>query len=313
MGERFEPYSVRQRRKQQAGEPVTYQYNWIPDALRAQVMNGLRLASRAAGRNSETYWRTVESLVAIELGSITARLDLWDGPPQDRIMNYIERVQSVDHFLDAVEFALRTAYGYAEGRSFSTEREEAQAEVNHAVDYINYRFNLHNVGYQYAGSPGEFIRLDTQYVHAEAIEPAIMQLHDAGWKGPEDEFLSAHRHYRRGEHKAAMNDALKAFESTMKAILTQRGWDFDPNWQAFKLVDCLIKNELIPRPLEAYMNGIRSVLESGVPMLRNRLSGHGQGTDVTEVPAYVAAFTLNLTASNIVFLTEANAAFDKRT
>ncbi len=49
------------------------------------------------------------------------------------------------------------------------------------------------------------------------------------------------------------------------------------------------------------------MLQSGVPTLRNKQSGHGQGSTVAEVPAYMAAFTLHLTASNIVFLLSAHA------
>lgn len=53
------------------------------------------------------------------------------------------------------------------------------------------------------------------------------------------------------------------------------------------------------------MSGLRSLLESGVPTVRNRLSGHGQGEKPTEVPNYVAAYVLHMTASAIVFLGKA--------
>jgi SNF2 family DNA or RNA helicase len=59
------------------------------------------------------------------------------------------------------------------------------------------------------------------------------------------------------------------------------------------------------------MRAIRAILEGGVPMLRNKLSGHGQGPDVVEVPGYVAGLTLNLTASNTVFLMDANRATNR--
>jgi hypothetical protein len=53
---------------------------------------------------------------------------------------------------------------------------------------------------------------------------------------------------------------------------------------------------------------LRSTLEAGVPTARSRLGGHGQGTQVTEVPQYLVAYVLHLTASAVVFLAEANAA-----
>ena len=52
--------------------------------------------------------------------------------------------------------------------------------------------------------------------------------------------------------------------------------------------------------------GLRTALESGVPTLRNNLSGHGQGREKVAIPEYMAAYTLHLTASNILFLAKAN-------
>jgi hypothetical protein len=140
------------------------------------------------------------------------------------------------------------------------------------------------------------------------VEPAAAQLSILGWHGPLDEFLAAHRHYRHGDYKSAMNESLKAFESTMKSILQARQWKYEENWPARALINALFVNGLLPRSLECYFGGIRSVLDSGVPMLRNRQSGHGQGTAVIEVPEYVAAFTLHLTASSIIFLLAAHEA-----
>jgi hypothetical protein len=48
------------------------------------------------------------------------------------------------------------------------------------------------------------------------------------------------------------------------------------------------------------------MLESSVPTVRNRLGGHGQGTEVVKVPSHVVAYALHMTASTIVFLADAN-------
>jgi hypothetical protein len=53
---------------------------------------------------------------------------------------------------------------------------------------------------------------------------------------------------------------------------------------------------------------LRSTLESGVPTARNKLGGHGQGTEVVEVPEHIVSYALHLTASAIVFLAEAEKA-----
>jgi hypothetical protein len=68
------------------------------------------------------------------------------------------------------------------------------------------------------------------------------------------------------------------------------------------------KNQLIPQYLETYFSGLRQVLEAGVPTVRNKTSGHGQGATPTHVPEHLAAYVLHLAASNIVMLIEAHKA-----
>jgi len=144
--------------------------------------------------------------------------------------------------------------------------------------------------------------MDSQYVHSDIVEPAIAALGEAGFEGALQEFMNAHREYRHGNHKGAMNEALKAFESTMKAISTKMGWTFDPGSTATKLIALMVDRGLISASQESYFAGFRAALESGVPTLRNKQSGHGQGAAIVPVPDYIAAFALHLTASNIVFL-----------
>lgn len=151
------------------------------------------------------------------------------------------------------------------------------------------------------------MRVDSQYIHAQVVKPAISLLQEMGFRGAEDEFLRAHRHYRVGEYKEAVAEALKAFESTMKAICVARKWSYDANATARILIDTMFKNALLPPMLESQFNGLRTVLE-GLPTVRNKTSGHGQGIDIVPVPDYLAAYALHLAASNIVFLVEAHKA-----
>jgi hypothetical protein len=118
--------------------------------------------------------------------------------------------------------------------------------------------------------------------------------------------MNSWKHTSQGNNKAAINDALKSFESTIKAIMDQHCWQRDANWQAKRLIDALFDNELLPSELSSYFSGVRSTMESGVPTIRNRNAGHGQGAAIADIPDYLAAFALHLTASNIVFLLAAN-------
>lgn len=115
----------------------------------------------------------------------------------------------------------------------------------------------------------------------------------------------AHRHYRKGYTKEAINECLKSLESVMKAICDKRGWKYGKDATARKLIEICLSNNLIPAYWQSHYAGLRNVLESGVPTARNQLSGHGQGSVPVVVPNHIVAYVLHMTASAIVFLAEA--------
>ena len=141
-------------------------------------------------------------------------------------------------------------------------------------------------------------------------------LSDPMYEGANAEFLSAHDHYRAKRYDDCMNDCLKAFESCIKAICDTRGWSHDNRDTIKPLIEIIFDNKLIPNFMDSHFTGLRkavdvrkglrTALESGVPTLRNNLSGHGQGSKEVPVPEYIAAYALHLTASNILFLAKAN-------
>jgi hypothetical protein len=71
------------------------------------------------------------------------------------------------------------------------------------------------------------------------------------------------------------------------------------------LIKVIFQNHLLPDYIHTQFSNLRSILESGIPTVRNKTSGHGQGSHPTDVPEYLTAYALHLTASNIVFLMEA--------
>ena len=85
-------------------------------------------------------------------------------------------------------------------------------------------------------------------------------------------------------------------------------WPHDPNATANPLIQVLFDRGLIPPFWNQHFSALRATLEAGVPTARNRLGGHGQGTQVVEVPGYLVAYVLHQTASAIVFLAEAERA-----
>jgi hypothetical protein len=63
---------------------------------------------------------------------------------------------------------------------------------------------------------------------------------------------------------------------------------------------------LIPPELENHFIGLRTAMESGLPTVRNKTSGHGQGAVPVTIPPHVTAYALHLAAANIILLVEAH-------
>ena len=141
-------------------------------------------------------------------------------------------------------------------------------------------------------------------------------LSDPMYEGANAEFLKVHEHYRKERYKECMNECLKAFESCIKAICTKRQWKYEKKDTAKRLIEIVFDKELVPTFMDSHFSGLRKALdvrkgfkvalESGVPTLRNNLSAHGDGNEEVPVPEYIAAYTLHLTASNILFFAKAN-------
>ncbi|MGD0954125.1 MAG: hypothetical protein ABR985_17335 [Methanotrichaceae archaeon] len=94
--------------------------------------------------------------------------------------------------------------------------ENRRLSPDEAIAELNHRFREHGVGYQYES--GMMMRVDSQIIHEEIVRPALSMLSDPMYEGANAEFLSAHEHYRTKKYKECLNDCLKAFESTIKAI-----------------------------------------------------------------------------------------------
>ena len=174
-----------------------------------------------------------------------------------------------------------------------------------AVEELNVRFREHGIGYRFES--GQVLRIDSEFLHQEAVKPALHLLKAAHFAGAEKEFHTAHKHYRHQRFQESINESLKALESTLKVICTRKEWSFSERDTASKLIQIVFGHGLIPNYLQSQFNGLRTILEGGVPTIRNRDSGHGTGTTPRQVPAHLAAYSLHLTASAIVFLAEAAA------
>ena len=296
-------YSKRQKRLR--GEvPDVYQYDNIPHELRVKV---ILITTEAFGHTyyaSGTHYSpngvdeiyaSIDKTLRHEYGTFElvqdARTD------RDAVESFFLETLETEKAIDVIELLFQfidsSVYGFG----------NLKIAPEEAVDALNHRFREHGVGYQYES--GKIIQVDSKYLHAEAVKPALTMLSDPMYKGANAEFLSAHEHYRANRYKECLNDCLKAFESCLKAICDKQGWAYGAGDTANRLIEIVLNNKLIPLFMQSHFSALRNTLEAGVPTIRNKRGGHGQGTRVVPVPEYMAAYALHLTASNILFLAQA--------
>ncbi len=305
-------YDIYVKRKQlqvKAGQPDVYRYDDIPEGLRIQVIHIWRTAIGTWRKGPHDYsneppdsvWIAIHDILCRELGvfSLGNERDM----PFEKCCTFLLQESNIDNILSLIEVSF---YMIENACSKLSSYERSQAgmtqEPDDAIGELNYRFKEHSIGYQYVN--GKIITVDSQYIHTEAVRPAISLLQQAGFDGASEEFLNAHKHYREGRNKEAIAEALKAFESTMKSICSSMKWEVPANATAKPLIDTCFSNGLIPKALESHFNSLRKTLESGLPTMSNRLARHGQGQKKMAVPDYISAYALHLAATNIVFLVE---------
>lgn len=295
----YDIYSKRKRIEQGEG-PDVFQYEEIPKGLRNQIANNLALLYSPGGLDSLYGW--LELSLANEYGLRDLRsMTGLQGSSILVIERFITERASTDQVLDAIELAFGPQFDIAV-ENFRNSYDLSSLEES--IKELNFRFREHGVGYQFEA--GKMVRTDSQLIHSEVIRPALQMLSGSMYVGANEEFLSALEHYRKGRHKECLVESLKAFESCMKAICEKRGWQFDEGDNASRLISIMFDKELIPRFMQTHFTSLKSALESGVPTLRNKLGGHGQGSKQTIVPDFVAAHIIHLAASNILLLSRAD-------
>jgi HEPN domain-containing protein len=293
----FETFSKRQKGLQSGGRIDPYVYDEIPSALRKQIDI---IINDMMGNINESIKKS--------LGKILYKEHIEDSifniySPFDENFDNIILYGKNDLFLDAVEIIFKKLLKLHQSGKISNHAiYNITQSVPDAIDELNYRFREHGVGYQFVGH--ELVRVDNQVLHTEAVVPALTLLTRPGYEGAENEFQSAYKHYRAGEHRAAVVAANNAFESTLKAICKKRGWEHDNGATAGRLLKIVKDNGLYPDYLDKSFDQLLAALASGLPTVRNEEGGHGQGAEVRETPAHVVALALHLAAAKILFLVE---------
>lgn len=118
-----------------------------------------------------------------------------------------------------------------------------------------------------------------------------------GFLGAHEEFRDARGYLQAGDADDAIQKANCAFESALKSLLNQREGSADDLLKKLREETDLLDGV----PNEAQKAIVSKVLQ-GLPVLRHKLGGHGQGAKPIDVPRAYGDLAVNLAATYIKFL-----------
>lgn len=288
-----------------------YQYTDIPNQFRVQVVHIVR---DTIGEDSDyqteasNLYKLIHQVLCKEYGVFS--LKKYPDSNFQAIFDYFLSETDHEKCLDVIELCFKLINGYIKSNEWKF-REETKQKPEDAIEELNIRFKEAGLGYQFES--GELVKVDSQFIHSDVVKPTLQILGEkSNYSGANDEFLSAHEHYRHQRYKECLNDCLKSFESLMKAIHKKHYWQFNDTDTAKKLINSCLSHNLVPEYLQNQFSSIRILLESGIPTIRNKEGGHGQGAEITKVPEYLASYTLHLTATNLLFLAKCEESYTKK-
>ncbi|MGL4514315.1 MAG: STM4504/CBY_0614 family protein [Lacipirellulaceae bacterium] len=304
----IELFSFRQRTSR-GGVSDVLQYDDLPNQLRVQIVHLLKDSlgyDKVEGtwHTDSTILRTYRAVcdaLCREYGTFilpgTSRNVAEQ--PCDQLVDFVLGQADVEQVLDAVEICFRLVATSAKKLPDGRRKEE----LTSYIDELNQRFLRAGCGFQFEHP--HIIRVDSTVLHAEVVVPALRVLSDPAYAGADQEFRVAHEHYRHERYEESLIECLKALESTMKVVCVRKKWRVDAKATVGTLISLMFDKGVIPKFWESHFSGLRSMLESGVPTVRNKQAGHGQGAEIRAVPRHFVAFALHQTAAAIVFLADA--------
>lgn len=300
----FDLFSKKQKRLR--GEvPDIYTYDKIPLNLRVQIVHIIRDAigeNTFRGTNEpKKAYEFIHDTLCREYGRFF--LGKSNDSHKEQVENFLLQTQITDEVIDVIELSFKFIDTIIKQDYHRyTYNTTVKITPDDAITELNERFKENGIGYSFDGC--EIIRVDSTYVHSEITKPTIALLWNNKFKGANEEYLKAHEHYRHGRNKECLTECLKAFESVMKSICKEKGWTYNQTDTAKKLIQICFQNGLVPTFTQNQFTSLQNLLESGIPTIRNKLGGHGQGQTLQKVDDEMTRYGLNLTGSNIIFLIE---------
>lgn len=307
MSEEYKMYFQR-KLEETGGYPDTYQYDDLSSKLKIQIYHlfaqnfGLdkRTIINDYDRRLSGFYQKIYNSLVLQLGVLGLVSSEYNKTFSTIIFDYFFSLNDIDIELSIIELLFRNGLVY---KGYAIDNYENASFINE----LNTFFKQNGTGYQFEN--GQIIRIDSHYIHAEAVKPTLSVLSQQLYEGAQQEFLRAHEHYRHQRYPEAMVDCLKAYESTIKIIMKKRGWEYEKSDTAKELTGKILQQQLIPKYWTQYFSSLKNTLIAGVPTSRNNEAGHGQGDELKDIPDYLVSYVLHMTASAILFLVKAEESY----
>ena len=290
-------------KKNKEYDDINLTYEEIPKKLVAQFLSILNSFMKIY---SESEWEIFYKEVIEELGLIEDLSDSYERTrnKSNKLIEVITNVDNVSDFLSIVDVLVQSIekYGRGEYGSRTFAQISNQYTLDRVIDEWNTRFRENAFGYKIG--PQGVVKIGNELLHAEITTPVLHLLSHPVLKNAEDEFLKALEHFKIKNNQECINECLKSLESTLKIICHENGWVYNQNDTSKVLIQICFNNNLIPAYLNNHFSALRATIESGIPTVRNRTSGHGQGVTQILVPDYLASYVVYMTGTTIKFLVD---------
>lgn len=240
----YELFSKRQKRIR-GDVPDVYQCETITTELRIQIIHiwndvwgQVEYDNWGHSNNAYEVYRFIHNKLCREYGMFSLGKE---EIPFERVVNFFLNTEETEKVIDVIEFSFRCFDPEVSDDNNIHTYSNVPPDI--AIYELNNRFREHGVGYQYES--GQIIKVDSQFIHTEVVEPVFRFLANPIYKGTNEEFLNAHQHYRKCRYKECLNYCLKAFVSCLKTICKKRGWYYDENGATAKyLIQIVFDHEL---------------------------------------------------------------------
>ena len=159
---------------------------------------------------------------------------------------------------------------------------------------INQIFDIHECPWRI--SDGEFFKLDANFMGERLSANAHDALAANTFTGAAQEFAKARQLLGANEVKDSILYAGKSFESVMKVMTGLNHANAD------KLIQAMLTQGYFDDLPDGFKSGFGEQVLKTLPTMRNKLSGHGQGSDIIEIPAAYGELSIQLAAAFHNFL-----------